>query len=392
MREESFREWAKNRRSRKHTAVEVGTDGETIFRSAYFPSSHSLTSRAVNQAVVAFGIGYEVVRRFAFGRRRRPDVIVGTVPALPVAPVTAFVAAILRVPYVIDLRDAWPDLLSEADSWNESTGRRSLREKILSKGPLQLLVRLTETILRKVLRDADAIIVTSSALEYELRAKYGVESDSLNIATIRNVFPPETAFRRTMGSPSNTDSLRVIYAGTLGRAQHLQNAVKAAAIAQSRGVNVELRFIGAGAARDSVSELAESLGVNANFGVRKPAEALDDDYAWADTALVHLTDWEGLKRAVPSKTYELMEVGLHISGVIDGETAQLIQTHKAGDVVPPEDPEALATLWEQLARAPERLEIGDQAGSWVALVREKESPEALINLLSTVSEMRRHDD
>lgn len=386
MREESFRDWANNRRARKSAQVEVGASGETIFRSAYFPSSHSLTSRAVNQAVVALGIGSEVVRRYAFGRRKRPDVIVGTVPALPVAPVTAFVAAILRVPYVIDLRDAWPDLLSEADSWNESTGRRSLREKVLTKGPLQLLVRFTEKILHKVLQDADGIIVTSSALEDELRANYGAEGKSPKIATIRNVFPPETGFRRTSGSPSSADSLRVIYAGTLGRAQHLQNAVKAAAIAQSSGINVELRFIGAGAARDSVSELADSLGVNANFVVRKPAEALDDDYAWADTALVHLTDWEGLKRAVPSKTYELMEVGLHISGVIDGETAQLIQTHEAGDVVPPENPEALAALWKQLARCPERLEMGDQASRWVALVREKESPEALINLLSTVSE------
>ena len=261
-----------------------------------------------------------------------------------------------------------------------------MREKVLTKGPLQLLVRFTEKILHKVLQDADGIIVTSSALEDELRANYGAEGKSLKIATIRNVFPPETGFRRTSGSPSTADSLRVIYAGTLGRAQHLQNAVKAAAIAQSSGINVELRFIGAGAARESVSELAESLGVNANFVVRKPAEALDDDYEWADTALVHLTDWEGLKRAVPSKTYELMEVGLHISGVINGETAQLIQTHEAGDVVPPENPEALAALWQRLARCPERLEMGDQASRWVALVREKESPEALINLLSAVSE------
>ena len=392
MREESLREWIRNSRTRKATAIETGANGETIFRSAYFPSSHSLTSRAVNQAVVAGGIGLEVLRRFKREHRELPDVIVGTVPALPVAPITALVASALRIPYVIDLRDAWPDLLSEADSWNESTGRRSLREKILSKGPLQLLVRFTEAILRKVLREADGIIVTSSALEEELRTRYGLNKGSLRIATIRNVFPPETKFRRSTPDPRDSGTLRVIYAGTLGRAQHLQNAVKAAAIAKDNGIDIRLRFIGAGAARDSVSKLADSLGVDAEFVVRKPADALDDDYAWADTALVHLTDWDGLKRAVPSKTYELMEVGLHISGVIDGETAQLIRDQQAGDVVPPEDPEALAALWEDLARSPERLEMNTRASQWVASVREKEAPAALIQLLSAVSKKRTSDE
>lgn len=67
-------------------------------------------------------------------------------------------------------------------------------------------------------------------------------------------------------------------------------------------------------------------------------------YEWADTALVHLTDWEPLDKAVSSKTYELMSVGIHISGVVKSETARIIKLFEAGDTVSPENPHELAEL------------------------------------------------
>ena len=58
----------------------------------------------------------------------QPDVVVETVPALPTVVVARLVSGFLKVPYVIDLRDAWPDLLRD---WESGTKKleRHLNEK-----------------------------------------------------------------------------------------------------------------------------------------------------------------------------------------------------------------------------------------------------------------------
>ena len=113
---------------------------------------------------------------------------------------------------------------------------------------------------------------------------------------------------------------------------------------------------------------------------------MQESYRWADTALVHLTNWDSLEVAVPSKTYELMANQIHISGVVAGETARLIETLHAGDVVPPEDPRALADLWVALAREPKRLDISDQGKTWVEYQREEVAPAAFLNLVEQVGD------
>ena len=66
----------------------------------------------------------------------RPDVVIGTVPAIPTALSTLALAKARRVPYIIDLRGAWPDLLNYTHRWNESVASTpSLREQILRGCP-----------------------------------------------------------------------------------------------------------------------------------------------------------------------------------------------------------------------------------------------------------------
>lgn len=55
-----------------------------------------------------------------------PDLIIGSVPALPTAVVTYLASKRFKAPYVIDLRDAWPDLISEHGRWNSGLGNPSV--------------------------------------------------------------------------------------------------------------------------------------------------------------------------------------------------------------------------------------------------------------------------
>ncbi|MCZ9306434.1 glycosyltransferase family 4 protein [Corynebacterium sp. c8Ua_181] len=377
-------DWAKQVVGRGRGDLEFGPSGERIHRTFFIPGGNSLTQKALNQLTVAMGMMLKLTVLSFSHPSRKPDVIIGTVPALPTAVVTYFASKVLRAPYIIDLRDAWPDLLSQSDQWNNSVGSRSFREFLLSHGPLQGASWLTDRSVNWVLAHSSGVMVTSSHLEENLRSRFSKNGRELPLVTIRNVFPSRTDFVRQYVNEDLKGTLNVLYAGTIGRAQNLANAVEAAKIAATSGVDVHLRFVGAGAAKEALREMAEALGVHAEFYFRRPADALDEHYEWADTALVHLTDWEPLERAVPSKTYELMSSGLHISGVVAGEAAEIIEYCNAGEVVPPERPRELAALWVRLANNLSELRVGNLGREWVAKERTEIAPEKLYAFIRNV--------
>lgn len=360
---------------------EVGESGERIYRSPFIPSGEALTGRILAQAVIALGALTTAWR--VRNSIRSVDIIIGTVPALPTAMVAYVVAKLFKKPYVIDLRDAWPDLLQQSKQWNRSVGGRSLREKVLVLGPLQVLTWIVEILLNQILGRADAVIVTSSDLRAKLDKKFIADQNRVKsrVFVIRNVFPVESKRTPRTYCGGSLESLHVLYAGTIGRAQNLQNVIDAAYAAKEMGAGIKLRLVGGGAGKNSLQAYAAAKNVDVRFDSPRNASSLSAAYNWADTALVHLTDWSPLQMAVPSKTYELIESRIHISGVVAGETERIIRKLRAGDTVPPENPLALARLWAELSESPERLQIGHQGAEWVQEERQKVVPETLEELL-----------
>lgn len=384
----SIRDWIKGAGRRTSGHREKGPNGEMIVRTSFLPAGQSLTSRILNQFCVALGmlkycIRPKVINEFG------PDVLIGTVPALPTALITYLVAKRFGKSYIIDLRDAWPDLLSESKQWNKATANKSVRERIAGLGPLKLLTKFTSAALQLSLDRADAISVTSSSLQLNLQKRYSVSGRQKPIELVRNVFPPlgDEQFGIPKFPISNSidesemDSINVLYAGTIGRAQNLANAIDAVRIAKRRGVIVNLRLVGAGAAKRQLMAGSRDLGEQVQFLGQCPPESMVEHYEWADTALVHLTDWEPLDRAVPSKTYELMSMQIHICAVVSGETAEIVREQAAGDVVVPEDATALAELWEELTKSPYRLQIGSQGKKWVEAERNERAESTFMRMV-----------
>lgn len=373
--------------------VEIGRNGERILRCQYLPTGNGLISRALGQASIA---GFMLTR--ALGPRGlrqlpRPDVIIGTVPAIPTAFITHLIAIATCTPYIIDLRDAWPDLLKQARRWNEATGSTSWREKLLNSGPMFIIERAVRVAMYSTLRNATAVMVTSEWLgrslanNPHLQPGNGVKKPLNGQVTkllahapakitnllskphtalppvahadkyvlVRNVFPASIPRIEPKAELDQTtpDALHVLYAGTVGRAQQLTNVIDALEICEKRGLPVRLRVVGEGAALDYLKTYSQNvLGSAKHTGVefvpRVRAQEMGPHYEWADTALVHLTDWEPLQRAVPSKTFELLELGIPISAAIAGETAHIIAEAQAGFVAAPLDPAGLANGWEEM--------------------------------------------
>ena len=366
---------------------EVGQSGEKILRSKSRKTDNSITGKIINQASISCGMLYEAYRSRDLIAEFSPQLLIGTVPSIPTAFVAYALSKVYKKPYVIDLRDAWPDLLDQSGKWNEGLGKRSSREALFRRGPLQLMRVLVRLFLNRVLAKSDGIIVTSQHLESQLADK--LDRDAESITTIRNVFPTDSEPRESVARDNRFGEFRVLYAGTLGRAQHLLNTLEAVRIAQLRGLNIRLRFVGAGPAKPLLREISEADGLPIEFVSRHPSDQLASFYEWSDTALVHLTDWEPLTRTVPSKTYELMEVGKHITAVVAGEAAELIVGLEAGHVVPPEDPEALADVWINLAKNRSLLEVGTKGAEWVRREREEVVPTRLKRFLGAISESQR---
>jgi glycosyltransferase involved in cell wall biosynthesis len=206
-------------------------------------------------------------------------------------------------------------------------------------------------------RRAD-LVVTTSARFTDILTDRGVPQ----VVTIRNgVHTSEVPASPV--PPIVRDRLEVLYLGTVGRSQGLVGAVEAAA---RLGDRVRLTVVGEGADRHEVAAAADRLGAPVRLLPPAFGPKLWQAYAEADTCLVSLQDWPSFTFTVPSKTYELLATGRHVSGAVAGEAAEIVTESGGGDVVPPGDPAALAALWSGLAADRSRLDVGPGPRKWVA--------------------------
>lgn len=372
--------WFKKRYYRASTDPISGPSGERIIRSGFIPSNRSLLGKIFNQSAVALGAIWVIAKKPGFLSGYKPDLIIGTVPALPTAAVTFIASHSFNAPYLIDLRDAWPHLLTDRSDWNRGVKGDSHRQRPYLRALGSVASSVVTKVFYALLRKASVITVTSSYLGRELRTRSELHSRGRGapaVFTIRNVFGTQTEVSGERRPPAGQRPLRVLYAGTIGRAQNLENAVLAASICKTRGTEVELCFVGSGVAKNRVESIAKQNSVPACFVSRQKAEDLAEFYMWADTALVHLTDWKALEMVVPSKTYELMELGIHITAVATGETADLVSSLAAGDVVSPEDPESLAALWMRMQKLQHKPFVSPEAADWIKQQRTSVAPATL---------------
>ena len=71
------------------------------------------------------------------------------------------------------------------------------------------------------------------------------------------------------------------------------------------------------------------------------------------------------RHTVPSKTYEVLAVGRHVTGMVTGEAARTLEDAGGADVVGPRTEDLVAHL-AALAADPARTDVGTGARAWVA--------------------------
>ncbi|MBM6621134.1 glycosyltransferase family 4 protein [Micrococcaceae bacterium RIT802] len=313
-------------------ASEVGPSGEVIRRFPALLEPHSRSGRLMRHCITAV---LSVPRALL---APSPDLVVVTIPSLPHVVAGWMIANLRRKPLVVEMRDAWPDLAH--DSRVAASAATSILDAVMTRiqRNAEMVVTVTEGFRRQLITRGVRKAVT---------VPNGISSERL----------PTVPPRRVHGGP-----LRVLYMGNHGESQGLDVVVRAAAIA---GSAVDVRFVGSGTAKARLEEISRKTGANVDFWTVVHGESIARHYEWADTCVVSLrADWPSFTWTVPSKTFEILASGRHITAILRGEAAKIIEETGSGDVVEAEA-EAIAALWSELTAEPDRLSANIRGRDWV---------------------------
>lgn len=268
----------------------------------------------------------------------RPDVVIVTVPSLPILGAGYVVSRMLRRPLVVDMRDAWPDIARDARLIQG--GAKSLAE--------QAIIAIQDR--------ADLVITVTYGFARTLR-----ERGLKNVATVSNGVDIDR-LEALDPVPLEKDRLDVLYLGNHGESQHLDIPIRAAALVGDR---MRLTMVGHGVKRKELKELAASLDAPVEFHDPAYGPEVLEYYRRADSCIVALRDdWKSFETTVPSKTYEVLSIGRHVTGMVRGEARKILEDAEAGHIVQA-DPAALADLWRLLADDRVELQVNGKGRLWV---------------------------
>ncbi|MCT1429384.1 glycosyltransferase family 4 protein [Brachybacterium muris] len=361
----SGRPTAQQRRDHRVGAVERGEHGETVVRTAYLPHRSDIGTRTADHVVAAADSLRRLLSRFA-RPGTRPDLVIATAPAIPSLLVGRVLALHWKVPLVAEMRDAWPDLVTHVGPAG------AVPEKLAPHArpdPLRRAVGLAIGRAKGAVhhgvtswQQGAQVVVTTTGRFAEVLRERGIDDPQV----VRNGTDLDGVHPQVDHAPGDHPELRCLYLGNMGRSQGLDTLVRAAARLRDQGVPIEVRMIGHGVEAPSLADLAHQLGAPVQVLPRIEHSDVEEQYAWADTVVVSLRGWAPFAWTVPSKLYELLATRRHVTALLDGEAAEVVREAGAGDVLAPQDEDALVRLWGRLAEDRSLAAVRDSGRAWVA--------------------------
>ena len=274
------------------------------------------------------------------GRLPTPDVLVATSPQF-FAALAGYVGAWRKdVPFVLEIRDLWP-------------------ESIVAVGAMSrnVIIRFLEWVERVLYRKAEHIVVVTDSFEEAIAEKDIARN---KISVIKNGI--ETAW---WDEPLDEDRLAELqhehalegkfvasYIGTIGMAHRADILLEAAR--RCDDPDIVFMIVGTGAKKDELAARQAELELD-NFRLVDKVSKEQVPYllALTDTSVVHLRDDPLFETVIPSKIFEAMATGTPIVLGVRGESRRIVETAEAGLPIPPEDPDALAEAVRHLEEHPE---------------------------------------
>jgi glycosyltransferase involved in cell wall biosynthesis len=274
---------------------------------------------------------------FGLPRLRNVDVVIVSSPTLFSALSAWTMARLRRVPFVLEVRDLWPEAIVDLG--------------LMQRGSLS--VRALEALARFLYAQATRIVVVTNSFADRLAAQ-GVPRARIHVipnGADTHFFAPATNGR--VDRP-----FTVAYVGAHGLSQGLDVVLDAAALQPE----VNFLLVGDGAERDRLTHERDRRGLkNVEMRTSAPKSEVAQIYAQADVCLVPLRDVPIFETFVPSKLFEVLAAGRPVIGAVRGEARSILQQSGGALVVDPERGDQLAQAISRLRDdAPLRSELAER--------------------------------
>jgi len=291
-----------------------------------------------------------------------PDVLLVESPPLFLVLSAWVYSNIVRVPFIMNVSDLWPDSVRELGIM---TNRR-----ILSLG---------ERLERFAYRQAKQITAVTQGMLTTLREQKQVPSDKLLFlpnGVDTDVFNPHTVSPEVRERYGAIGKRVVAYTGTCGVAHGVRVVLDAARILSNRN-DILFLIVGDGSEKAALRAYAREQNMtNVRFHDPVPPSEVAEILAMSDMALVTLRDCPLFEGTRPAKMFPAMASGKPIIYSGKGEGARLVEEFECGLVTDPQDAGQLAAMIERLVDDPTlgiRLGLNGRAAAmthftWDAIV------------------------
>jgi glycosyltransferase involved in cell wall biosynthesis len=271
---------------------------------------------------------------------RAPDLILASSPQLPAAFTCLWIARLSRIPFVLEVRDLWPQVLIDQGG----------------QSPQSLMVRLLGWMERQLYTQAHTVVVLAQGAERYVRERGARRTAWLPNGPDLELFSPQPL-------PPDQPTFTVLYAGAHGDANALENVIEAARLLEQRNSQVRFQFIGDGPEKQALMQLAAGLKTVV-FNDPVPKAEIPVRMAQADAILLSLRDVPLFRYGVsPNKLYDAYAIGRPVITTVAGSINAEVETHSLGVTAEPGNPQALGDAIVRLAQTPraEREAMAERA-------------------------------
>jgi glycosyltransferase involved in cell wall biosynthesis len=316
-------------------------------------TEHAIDGIRVLQVAEPYANQMGLVRRvLAFGRFARAatrlirdlrgDLVFATSTPLTVGIPGMKGARHLRVPFVFEVRDVWPEVL-------------------ISAGVLTnpLVIWSARRLERRIYAAADHIVVLAPGMQESITSRTGFPAARMTMipnASDIDLFSPDA---RGLEDPrfGPAGSFRAVFTGAHGLVNGLDAVIDAAVELKRRGERgIQLVFIGSGSQRERLIERSRREGVDSvcSWVSSIPKHELASVLPRMDVGLMILKNAPALYYgSSPNKFFDYIAAGLPVLNNYPGWLADMIGRHGCGLPVPSGDPAAFARALVYLRDHPE---------------------------------------
>jgi len=297
-------------------------DGITVIRVwSYITENNGFVKRIIDY--ISYGL-----TSFLFGLFVKTDLIIATSPQFFTAVSGRMLSIFKRIPWVMEVRDLWPDSIAAVGSMNKS----SIPFKILKKIEHHLYLSASKI-----------VVVTDSFKKYVIKdhqitpEKVGVFKNGVLISHFKKPKPNDVmTLKESLGLKNK---IVISYLGTHGLAHGLKFILES--ISKISNPDLHFLFIGDGAEKQNLIKYSKTLhSKNFTFieSVAKSEIPLYIDIS--DYSLVNLKKSDEFKNVIPSKIFENIAMYKPILLGVEGESKKLIDDYEVGVCFEPENKES----------------------------------------------------